>query len=496
MRRQLGNITFAALLTIIPLLSGCGLFFFPDYNGIHYVPSETNAVLPEDEYPRISFDFAVDTYSVEQLFTLSDFKGKIDGRYDWSEKTLRFIPNEEFIPGRRYVFVFSGKFRDKKGRLYTVDKEIVFFYADREVSTPAILNITPSPDSTITGTTDIVVRFSLPMDPLSIREGFEIVPETEYDYRWEDSNQVLTITPDEMWNNLTLYHFTFNTELNSATEIPMTEKIEGLYYVENDTTAPTVLYTACAENDWSTTPPFPVLGTDLNYLMYTDAIRICFSETMDKASVEDAFSLDPSCAGSLFWIDNPSAEYPDRADLVFIPETGYEMDQSYLLKIDESACDVSQTQFGTTYRESFTPNIPVIELSSIEGSAAGDSFTLNNGDYSTVTAQSIHSSEPSPFKYTFSFTFSSVFSSDAEKAAVQDEISISEIFSSDGSPSPVLYAWPDNYTCVVTYENFTESSTAEHYYLIEVSGGSSGVRNNAGSYLPETIEQLLVVPIP
>jgi len=475
-------------------LLACNLFFFPDYDEIEYFPSGSYDLLPEGRFPTISFDFGVDRYSVEDIFSVSDFEGKLEGRYSWEKRNVSFLPDEGFIPGRRYSLVFSGKFLDDKGRTYTVSKTIVFFYAAEEGSVPAITEIIPAPGSTISGESQLSFRFSVPMDDTSVAEGLDITPSIAYQHSWQEDDTLLLIVPEDEWENLTLYHITIDEDLTDSRGVPYPAESQFSFFVDDDDDAPTILYVSVAENSWTAASPFAVLSEDLNDLRYHDAIRIGFSETMDQDSVEEGFSISPNCPGTTFWIADPSAEYPDRNALVFIPEQGYTMGQEYLLEIEEEVTDEHQIPMGIDVKKTFTPNIPLLELSAIEGVAPGNSFSLTS--YSSNRAQSIGSSEPSPFDYTFRFRFSRPFAQVEEKAAVQEKISIAEIFSSSGSPSPAAYSWQDDYTLTATYTNFRSSSSGEHYYLMTIAGGSSGIVNSEGSFLSQSIEQLLVVPKP
>ena len=71
----------------------------PDYE---LFPSRYGAVIAKDDLPRVSFTDEVNRESVEAVFLISDAGGNVVGRYIWEGRTLRFRPDEPFLPARRY----------------------------------------------------------------------------------------------------------------------------------------------------------------------------------------------------------------------------------------------------------------------------------------------------------------------------------------------------------------------------------------------------------
>ena len=82
-------------------------------------------------------------------------------------------------------------------------------------------------------------------------------------------------------------------------------------------------------------PPMVVSSTpvdgDSSFSAF-DEISIVFSRPMDRATVENAFQLDPQVEGALSWKDN-------NRNLIFTTQTHLDFDRSYTLHISEQAMD-------------------------------------------------------------------------------------------------------------------------------------------------------------
>ncbi len=475
------------LLAFLPLR--CGLFFLPDYDGIHLHPEDQYAVLADGEFVNIGFDFEPDRYSVEQIFTVRDARGAVAGRHLWEEDRVSFVPETGYQPGKRYSLVFRGKFRDGKGNPYQVDHEILFTIGGWEHRPPEFLGSSPPDGSVIGGIEPVVLEFSTAMNPLSFRDRVSVSPETGVGFEWNAERTMVTVRPEDRWRNLTLYGISLDENLESTDGSTIGESVRLSFFVESDTTAPQVDAAGPAEQRWLPLPAFPLRSGNLTDIRSRDAIRITFSEPMNPETVRTAFRLEPPLAGDLFWIDNPSEEHPLRQDLVFAPAEGYSPEISYVLTIGTGAEDRAGNGLFPPFTSRFVPAVPVLRLERIRG-VSGSPFVLGPDDYSTVIAQPLRGGPSSPFEYTFRFTFSEPFVTESAKLKVQEALRFTELLGDGGSPSAAFFHWNTDFELTASFGNFRAESGREHYYLLEIPGGRYGLVNDDGSRLSQSIRQL------
>jgi len=166
------------------------------------------------------------------------------------------------------------------------------------------------------------------------------------------------------------------------------------------------------------------------------------------------------------------------------------MGETYSLVITEAALSRNGIAMAADYSVEFTPAVPVLELEQLE-CLTGAGFSLTS--YSTVTPADLPSQPVSPYDISFRLSFSRPFAADQEKQAVQNSLSVFEVFSSGGSPRAGSFSWSNDLTLTVLFSGFNAAADEEHYYVMELKGGESGIRNREGSFLKETVKQLFRV---
>ncbi len=479
------NLIFPFMLII---LTGCSIVDFSPDENVSSNPDRANQLIGKDENIYIAFSFDPDKNSAESLFKIADYQGDLDGELTWEDRKLFFNPSEEMIQGRRYTLYFSGNVNKKEGGDVRVEIILPFYYITEGSCAPFITGTSPSGGSVI-GTEEIIrVVFSKSIDTGSFRKGFSISPEKEHTLLWEDEDKQVLITPDEKWENLTSYCFSFSSDICCTDSIPLDEDSEITFYVDSSHTNPEVVSTEAAMRDIAAS--FPPFSPDLNSIKYNDVIRIIFSEDMDRESVEAGFSITPYTAGRKIWID--------RKTLIFQPESLWKWENKYTVSISSSAESEMSINLIDEYHEDFTADINELTLSSLGGKAA-DGFPLTS--YSESSFLEIETDPVAPYTYNFIFTFSENFPSDDEKENAQNNINISCIFPPDGtsthsgtSPFPVIYSWLSDSSLSVKYSGFTPYNSIDnihYYYLVRLKGGTEGVINKTGNYFSDDIKQLL-----
>ena len=438
-------------------------------------PSEDYQVLASDEDITLEFRDKPNRYTVEQIITISSADRKQDCHFLWQDDDRLIVnPVKELIPGIRYEISVDGYFESRNGRSLEADIRRPFYYLSEDYTPLKLLSMAPDEGGTISDGESLVLEFNRAPDEAALIKDLSLSPETAYTCSLNE--MTLTITPDEKWTNLTDYTLKLSSELHDAEAVPLDPEVERTFRVCTDTDPPEVTVCGAADNDRSAGFPYKSFEADL--LRYTDAVRISFSEDMDRDSVENAFSLTPNLSGDLYWDSDNS--------LIFVPETGWVMNTEYTLRIAKDAENPAGLGLEEDYESVFLPDIEPLDLESLE--CLDNSLVLNS--YSSSVPVDLPENGPSPYQLTFRFIFSRPFVTDREKQDVQNSISLYETFSSDGSPRQSQCTWGSSYALTIIYTGFNSAADREHYYLLEIKGSEEGIRNDEGSFIPETVKQL------
>ena len=479
------NNPFLSFFSPVILIS-CGILAISDPDEIEFRPSEENTVLSPADTISVSFPFTPSRAPVESLFQVKDFAGTVPGRFLWEGTTCHFQPEPSLTPGFRYVFSFNGTVQDTKGRTHTVHHIAPFFYRYKADQTPHITSISPFRGQVVSTQKEVEVTFDRDMDPVSFEAGFKTTPEHSCDFQWTAGTRQVRIIPRKGWEDRTLYTLSFPERITDRSGMPLGPTPSLTFLVQEDTDCPSVISVEAALNDRDS---FPSLGSDLSAsLRYRDAIRITFSEPMDKEQTREAVNFSPSVPGDWFW-------WNDQV-LIFCPSTGYEGGTLYTLSIDESAKDISENSLLPFSPLSFTPQIDSLHVT-VE--LVEDTITLTEEECSSSQPVEIHPAPPTWTDYTLVVTFSGgYFQSDAEKLSVQTGIRFSCLFPpSAPSPIPLGFSWVGDNRLSITYTGFAPSSfSRQYYYLLVLNGGPSGIRATGGNFLRQDVSQLFVTGVP
>ena len=488
------------IIIFLFIFFSCDLVFIPDTSGINTSPSNRNQIITPADRISISFNFDVSRLTVENIFQIKSIGSSVNGIKEWDNNTMYFTPRPELSYGQRYVLSCSGKIKDTEDHKYELNIEVPFYYSTSQTGLPIVLSITPSAGAQVNVTEQIVITFSNPIEPWSFKEGFSLTPNTDYNISWNAEATTVTITPDDEWTNLAVYTVKLTDSIKDINGLPLASNSETSFVASSDTVNPSVISVLPAITDWTGEPPFCRLEVLLNNIAYDNSIRIDFSEEMDPDTAKSALSITPNLNGTKVFIDgslDPAVEY---SYLVFIPSSGIEMNTAYTITIKNTAEDIYGNTLLDDYIVRFTSStsIPRLHLYSInvDEDNSDTDFPINESEYSTNNEANITVSEVDN-EYTFTFEFSESFSTNSERISVQENIDITCIFPVGGiSPSKKTYSWPDGgTTIVITFTNFQPAHQPnienEYYYMLELKGGTNGIRNNTGSYLEEDILQLL-----
>ena len=334
-------VVIVALVVFALLFGGCeGIIRLPDTSGIKIYPDRRNQVLGPGEVVSVSFDRAVNRRSVEDILLVEEPAGRLSGSYRWESRRVVFVPDQPYVPGRRYVATFSGTFEDADAISYTVHHTTPFFFESAGETPPAVVSVTPPGGSTLGLTDSIVITFSTAVDPGTLLRGISFSPSVDVarEVDAEDSTgRRVILRPTESWESFTVHTVTVTEDLEDLAGRPLLAEYQATFLAQEDAIAPELLATEATANDPGSSPPFSGPGSDVTEpdyeLLPEDVFRFTFSEAMDRDATEGALSLSPRVAGTAFW--------PSESVFVFVPEGPLRWGVTYTLILGPAATDRS-----------------------------------------------------------------------------------------------------------------------------------------------------------
>lgn len=217
--------------------------------------------------------------------------------------------------------------------------------------------------------TAIAVVFSEPMDTANTEDAFTLEAgdgsgEKTGSFAWSNGDRALTFAPDPptpdspALDASSVYTVTVDTGATDVAGNPLEAPLSFSFTTGSgmDLVAPYVTGTSPEDDTTDRAVNLP--------------ISVSFSESMDGASTEAAFSIDPAVDGSLSWSDGSRL-------LSFTPATTFAADTPYTVTIAGSAEDLAGNQMdpsGGTFSFSFTT-----------GSGTGSTVEVQDGVTGTDT---------------------------------------------------------------------------------------------------------------
>ncbi|HRE26551.1 MAG TPA: Ig-like domain-containing protein, partial [Anaerolineales bacterium] len=234
----------------------------------------------------LHFDRPMDAGSVAaalQVEPALDF----DLRWENGDTDVYLTPLEPFAPQQAFTVTLAQTAADQAGG------QLAAPYTWRHRAT-ALLNgtqigDTPGPDAPIR------IRLNYTLQPWSVERAFSLEPRTEGNVSFDPVTRTLTFTPAVTLTAGTVYTWHIDRPLWDTTGHPILADLQGKFK-----TAPLVSF---ATRQGTT-------GAAIG-----GGLAMTFSQPVDPASVEAAFSIKPATAGDFTW--------ESANTLVFVPEGGF-----------------------------------------------------------------------------------------------------------------------------------------------------------------------------
>ncbi|MGA1845166.1 MAG: Ig-like domain-containing protein [bacterium] len=244
-----------------------------------------------------------------------------------------------FAPGSQYTLTIIKDVTDLSGNPLAEDLVLTF----TTVLPPEVTGSPIPADGAddVSWDTNIVVGFNASMDAGSVQDHFSISPFVNGDFTWFDANTRVSFQPSAPLGYLTTYQVTIDANAVDENGIPL-----GTDYTWSFTTL-------ADPTDVSVVSVYPAQDEDAASV-HTE-IRVLFTQAMNTASVQAAFSLlDESLAsvpGAFSW----SA---DSKELHFAPTNPLEEDGSYTAAVSSAAQSVSAGYLDPNVEWEFTCVLP------------------------------------------------------------------------------------------------------------------------------------------
>jgi hypothetical protein len=202
-------------------------------------------------------------------------------------------------------------------------------------------------------------------------------------------------------------------------------------------------------------------------------IGILFNKPMDKESLRKAVRLEPALSGTIEALSDFS--------LVYVPDKEPECETRYTLIVSGDTQDKTGLKMGEDFISYFTPDIPLIRISSLWVNSEAVPLPENG--------EGIHTfyQEIAVAVTGITLGFSLPFSQEAMVNATL-EITLDPWFpASIGSAVLKSATWSAEDTVHLEWEGLEPGTPGEpHFYRFIIPGGKNGITNGRGSYLKNT----------
>ena len=448
------------ILSIV-LCNSCGVVDFAPSDSIMTNPSDYNQILAEDEDIYVSFGFSPDHASAQAAFEVQDNTGRVGGTFSWEKTVMTFHPNQNFSVARRYMLKYAGQVLDTSGKERTYNIYVPFYYVNKADSSLSV-SMVPADGAVIHGQEKVVFTFSRAMDTNTLLRSFSIIPTDACNKDWNSSHTQLTVTPKERWKDHTVYTFSFSQDMCTKEGVPLPEKKSWVLYSTSSTNIPIVQSVCTSLNDGIN---YPVLLSGLDGVSGQDAIKITFSEDMNREKTESALYMTPYIKGRTYWMSDYT--------LLFIPDTNWAYDTKYNLVISSAAESRGGLHLKDNYEICFTPEISKQVLVRIDGKDV-DGFPITSYRPEQEIEIDVGIYEDPENIYTFGFVLSKNLPTTADKEALFSGITLKPLFPPGiSNPKVISQFWTGDNMVHITYTGFVPGGKV---YSLAVAGERITVR--------------------
>ena len=257
----------------------------------------------------------------------------VDGQGSWvSTSIYRFEPGlEGFAGATTYRVTVDESLTDISGSVMPSSVSWQF-----TTESPDVIMVQPANGSALVPPTrPISITFNMPMDQASTEAAVSLQPAAAVSYEWQDNDQMLLLTPEEMLQLETLYELAVAQTARSANGQAGLESPFDMQF---------------------TTVPFPAVSrtTPSNGSVadsWQRGVSIQFASPMDMSTLEDRIRIEPEPEKVTYhyneWIDETN---PSNSNFDLFLDFDLLHNTEYVITIPGDAAD----PFGNTLGEDYT----------------------------------------------------------------------------------------------------------------------------------------------
>jgi len=443
---------------------------------------------------EIVFSRYMNTTETEKAISLTANGGNINTEFFWPlENTLHMRFRTGLTEGKRYSLRLNRELaQDKEGNSLATDY-LSHFYTVGASGLPYVVSSNPPASQTITTgwpvTQNITVRFSEPMDraetgdAVTLSGGPAVFIKT-----WNADSTELTF---DLINDLepsTTYTLKVGAAAKSQTGLSMEREYVVLFHTGTDSLRPDLfsITTPSVPVPWPQSP-----SPAINYqagISKKDTIILTFSEAMDRDSVIQGISFNPSISGQYNWLTSTILE--------FTPDAWLTQNTTYRLNIANTALDSAGLPLANSYIADFVVNntldsVPV----SIQSIVGQESPNLNVPvPPSPSTEYAINYTPP---QYTFAVTFNTAGNAALQTSGSSDiyqQFTIDYLSGSDPTPPTIdIIEYNPAVSPPTVYIRISNINTNIRY-LFTIKGGTTGVKDVNDNFMEKDVQFIFYSP--
>lgn len=469
------------LLTLCVLFSACGLDMEPPR--VVAIEPGQGAVVDQDRSPlTLTFSEPVDGASARQAFSVfPDGGGSVSGQTHVSGERLVFTPDQAWEGGKTYRITVGIGTRDLADN--PMDAEFYSsFYTGTNLLPFGVSFVSPTNmQAGVALTNSIRVSFSRSMDARSVRDCLSLSPQIDGDFQWNDHTNQLLFVPIGGLAPATHYTCTLGSAARDACGVPLGQDVVLHFFTGTNYARPRILGVF---QIGATAAPIASRFWSDGYLdaEKREALVIDFDQEMDTAATEQAVSLVPAVDGHFQWrCEGENGTNHHQA--IFYPGDGFALDTRYEVRVSSGARGINGLNPAAELRLNFTvsSNFFVVVTNILDCSNQAWAF-------SGITELSLDTNQ-----HLVSLYFATCGGKGMDVAAVQESLALRRLFGS-GDPNAQGRITGFNWSygdriLEIELGNLARSNV----YLLELVGGSSGVRDRDDNWMQHDLEVMFRV---
>lgn len=281
------------------------------------------------------------------------------GEAVWNEEAteLSFTPASEFAFDTVYTLTLAAA--DPAGN--TLPETLISFQTQAvpDTTAPEVLSNSPaSSASNVDTAANLSLSFSEAMDRSSVEAAFSVNPAIDCLFLWSSNDKLVTCDPLTELASSTSYNVSLSTSATDKAANPLAVPLDFGFSTAAapDTTAPNLIAVT----------PAPAA----NGVSRTANIVLSFSEPMDKASAQTAFSITSPAgfnAGSFSWNTEGTV-------MTYNPDASFDYGQTLIWKVSNAAKDLAGNALVSDSSESFKvvrqKTVKVFSTAELDGSVS------------------------------------------------------------------------------------------------------------------------------